>query len=125
MTTESLQKAFCPYGYMDLQWIVSTIEEYELPLREDNFVDIIDEYAGSTNISELDPCGLLLDYIIQQSTIPDEIKDELRVFSNYLDSSIQMTADIARQIEQYADDEENNASMNKYDHYILDRASEF
>jgi hypothetical protein len=109
---------------MDLQWIVSTIQEYKLPLTEDDVLNMVDDYRESQGIPhpDTDPCGLLLDYIIQNSTLPDEIKDELQVYSNYLDSSIQMNEKTARAIEEYCKD---NIGLNKYDEYILDRANDF
>jgi hypothetical protein len=125
MTTESLQQTFCPFGYMDIQWIVDLINDNEFPLRDDDIYEIIcDQESIGITIDDIDPCGAILEYVLRESSLTEDIKYDstLEVFHNYLDSSLNMRSEIAQQIQDFYT---KNPPQNKYDEYILERSKEF
>lgn len=120
---EDLYSAIVPWGSMDIDEMLSLCNEYEI-----NLYTVIEEMEEKANdigvhLSELDPVASVYEHIlniarseIEELTKKDILNDTEQsayVFSNYLDSSIQIDSKDAEEIKRWIKEAWIKESLNR------------
>jgi len=102
---KELLAALIPYGYQDMQATVNILHEFDISY--DDFGDFVDQWCNDTgtqfmkDATVVDLCALAHEMILDkvrniirdetETDIVDDLKDNINVFGNYMDSSFDNT----------------------------------